>query len=220
MESLGTKCVLSPHQIGTGAILVAYYETLIIILATCVTSRSEILTDAYLPNFQTIIDQSRIVLDTSARADGTQPPFTFDANVSGPLWFTCLRCRDPTIRQVALALLRRAPQVHGFYKTTLATTFIEKMVVVESMFAMSAAQGTACSTKLLESSNAPMPEEARLGPVTVFRARDGFPPGTTEEEIAKWTKNRDQAFLQFSRNKHDLASDTWQLVHDYIPIDL
>lgn len=219
MESLGTKYVLSPQQIGTGALLVAYHETLLVMLATCVTSRSEILTDAYLPNFHTIIEQSRIALDASARSDGTQPPFTFDASVAGPLWFTCLRCRDPSFRRTALSLLRRTPQVHGFYKNTHATTFIEKMVVVETMFAVNAAQGAASSTTL-ESLDTPIPEEARLGPVTVFRARDGFPPGTTEEEIAKWSHNQDQAFLRFSRNKHDLASDTWQLVHEYIPVDL
>ncbi|KAJ5815228.1 hypothetical protein N7474_007005 [Penicillium riverlandense] len=200
MESLGTKYILSPQQIGTNALLVAYYETLIVMLATCVTSRSEILTDAYLPNFQTIIDQSRIALDASARSDGTQPPFTFDASVASPLWFTCLRCRDPGFRRAALALLRRTPQVYGFYKNTQATTFIEKMVAVEMMFAVNAAQGTASSTTL-ESSNTPLPEEA-------------------QEEIAKWSHNQDQAFLRFSRNKHDLASDTWQLVHEYVPIDL
>ncbi|CAL5874833.1 uncharacterized protein PFLUO_LOCUS9135 [Penicillium psychrofluorescens] len=219
MESLGTKYVLSPQQIRTGALLVAYHETMIVILATCVTSRSEILTDAYLPNFQTIIDQSRIALDASARPDGTQPPFTFDASIAVPLWFTCLRCRDPSLRRTALALLRRTPQVYGFYKNTHATTFVEKMVVVETMLAVNAAQEMASATTL-ESSNTSIPEEARLGPVTVFRAREGFPPGTTEEEIAKWSHNPDQAFLRFSRNKHELASDTWQLVHEYIPIDL
>ncbi|KAJ5605956.1 C6 zinc finger domain protein [Penicillium lagena] len=172
MGSLGTKYVLSPQQIGTGALLVAYHETLLVLLATCVTSRSEILTDAYLPNFQTIIEQSRIALDASARSDGTQPPFTFDASVAGPLWFTCLRCRDPGFRRTALALLRRTPHVHGFYKNTHATTFIEKMVVVEKTLAVKAVQGTA-NSGTVESSNTPIPEEARLGPVTVFRARDG-----------------------------------------------
>ncbi|KJK63196.1 hypothetical protein P875_00033903 [Aspergillus parasiticus SU-1] len=268
IDGLHTKDRLSPQQIGTGALLLAYYEMSFVILATCISS-SHMIYDAYIPNFQNIVKQSGIAINALARSDGTQPPFTFEINVGFPLWFTCLRCREPKIRRMALALFRRGPQAQAFYNSAGAAALGERVMLLEEALAIRANQGKTQPLQLdstktaidshayspghssdvssLDSSCPPftqdseldahshpvptdraattpttlfVPEEARLGPIGIFRSQDGFPPGTKEEEVEKWNQRRDQSFLRFSRNEHDQASDTWHVVHEYVPIDV
>ncbi|OOF90365.1 hypothetical protein ASPCADRAFT_135226 [Aspergillus carbonarius ITEM 5010] len=64
-----------------------------------------------------------------------------------------------------------------------------------------------------------IPEEARIKPINIFRVQDGFPPGTTEEDIAKWSPYRDQSFMHFLRNERDPVTGNWQIVHGFTPID-
>lgn len=240
IASLRSKGRSSPEQTSTAALLCTYHETVFIILETCV-SPSRMLVDAYLPNFQTIIEQSSIALDAYTQPDGTQPPFTFEISVGLPIWFTCLRCREPGIRRMALDLLRRAPQVQGVYKLPPAVTFGEKVIILEEMYgsALDAAQGMTNSTTpgstdtLVHSrgtssdvSPSPdistgvlIPEEARIRPTGIFRPREGIPPEIREEDVAKWKPSLDQDLLQFTRIKYDMVSDTWQIVHGCVPID-
>lgn len=82
-----------------------------------------------------------------------------------------------------------------------------------SLDSMPAELGMAPTSELI-------PEEARMGPINVFRPRDGYPPGTTAEDLVKWNPSGDQLFLRFSWNRRDLASDSWQIVHEYIPLTL
>ncbi|KAL3483492.1 hypothetical protein BJX62DRAFT_220236, partial [Aspergillus germanicus] len=125
----------SPKETSTIALLTAYHEMAYTIAAICISPRKT-LTDKYLQNFQNIVDNSRIALDASARSDGSQPPFTFDIGVGFPIWFTCLRCADPGIRRQALALLRRAPQVEGFYGNSTITVSAEAIMVIEESLAV------------------------------------------------------------------------------------
>lgn len=132
MESSRVTGSLTPEAIGTSALFSAIYEALFIMLEVSASS-SEVITDAFLPNFQRIVEQSRIALDASMRSDGTQPPFTFDISPGVALWFTCLRCRDPAIRREALALMLRSPRVQGFYSNMSAVTFGERIMLLEEM---------------------------------------------------------------------------------------
>ncbi|KAL4750603.1 hypothetical protein BDW72DRAFT_175516 [Aspergillus terricola var. indicus] len=132
------KASLLPQQTSTIALLYTHHEMLYIIITTCV-SRFKTTTDTCLPNFQTIVEQSRIALDASNRPDGTQPPFTFDIGVGFPLWFAVLRCAEPLTRRAAITLLKRAPQVQGFYARTFGVNFAQAVVDVEETFARSMA---------------------------------------------------------------------------------
>ncbi|KAJ0421420.1 hypothetical protein BJY00DRAFT_312028 [Aspergillus carlsbadensis] len=120
---------------STIALLSAYHEMAYTLTAICISPRKT-LTDSYVQNFQNIVDHSRAALDASARSDGSQPPFTFDIGVGFPIWFTCLRCADPGIRRQALALLRRAPLVEGFYGNRTVTVSAEAIMVIEESLAM------------------------------------------------------------------------------------
>ncbi|PWY88209.1 C6 zinc finger domain protein [Aspergillus heteromorphus CBS 117.55] len=251
INSLRSKDVLSPQQISSSTLLSACHKTLFIQLSICL-SPFQTTPDAYEPLFQTIVDESRMVLDGSGRSDGTQPPFTYDISVGLPLWFTSLRCREPTLRRAALALLRRAPQILGFYKSADGVMFAEGVMMLEEAYAqaMNAQRaddsvpeltndlpiqaidaGTTPDTNPVPipkamamsiNTNKPtallIPEEARMGPVRMFRASEGFPPETPDDEIAKWSHSPDQGFLRFSRNKLDPATNTWHRVHGYMPI--
>ncbi|KAL3455914.1 hypothetical protein BJX64DRAFT_271522 [Aspergillus heterothallicus] len=126
--------ILPAQQTATIALLSAYHAMTRTMVSIC-TSPRKVVTDAYLPNFRAIVQHSRLALDASARSDGTQPPFTFDIGVGFPVWFTCLRCADPGIRREALELLRRAPQVEGFYGNGTITVSAEGVMLIEEGFA-------------------------------------------------------------------------------------
>lgn len=235
MACLHSKGRLSPDQTSTAALLWTYHETVLIILETCV-SPSRMLIDAYLPSFQTIVEQSSIALDAYMQPDGTQPPFTFEISVGLPIWFTCLRCRDPGIRRMALDLLRRAPQVQGVYKLPPAVRFSEKVIILEETYESTKNTEQAIATASIDyqshirekssdaSSSTDMPtgvlipEEARIRPIGIFRPREGIPPEIMEEDVAKWNASLDQDFLRFTRNKYE-DSGIWQIVHECVPID-
>jgi len=223
---------VSPEQIGTAALLSSYHEMLYIILETC-TSLSLTNFDAFIPNFQKIVEQSAIALKASRRSDGTQPPFTFEISVGLPLWFTSLRCRDPRTRRTALTLLRQAPPVQGFYQCSIGTAVGERIMdLEESWMNMSAAQHNINATVPRpkgHSHPAPditsnsktifIPEEARIGPITLFRPREGLPSGTSEEDIAEWNLGSDQVYLRFSRNERGPVDNSWRMVYKYVPFD-
>ncbi|KAL2869555.1 Zn(II)2Cys6 transcription factor domain-containing protein [Aspergillus lucknowensis] len=243
VDSLQLKNALSRQQVSTIALLTSYHEMSFIIISIC-TSPLKTITDNYLQNFRNIVDQSRIALDASAREDGTQPPFTFDIGVGFPIWFTCLRCADPTIRRDAIALLRRAPQVQGFYGNPTVLISAEALMIVEESLAVainaqcsgsSDCEVTSADLSIFDISDSftvpevnlsppptslNIPEEARIKPLAGFRPRDGLPAGLGDENTTRWNRGRDQPFLHFSRNEYDRENGTWREIHDCIPVDL
>lgn len=245
MNCLPAKDNLTLQQIGTSALLSSYHDMLYVMIETC-TSLSLTQFDLYLPNFQNIVEQSAIALNASVQSDGTQPPFTFEISVGLPIWFTSLRCRDPRTRRAALALLHKSPMVQGFYQTSFGAAMSEKIMELEESQAMSMAAAyqnpnfgklestheVISGSELSKSSySAPqglehripttllIPEEVRIGPIDVFRPMDGFLPGTTERDVAKWNRGSDQPFLRLSRNERDLTSNSLRLVYECIPLD-
>ncbi|KAJ9489727.1 hypothetical protein VN97_g3555 [Penicillium thymicola] len=245
MTVLHAKDILSPQQIGTGALLLSYHDMLYVMLETC-TSLSFMQFDAYLPNFRNIVEQSAIAPKASVRSDGTQPPFTFDLNIGLPLWFTSLRCREPHTRRAALALLRQAPSVQGFYQCSMWAGVGQIIMELEESHAMAmnathpttnfgaldSTNGLISSSEIAVSSYSAhanmrpkippallIPEEARIGPIAAFRPMDGFPPGTTEADIVKWNRGPDQVFLRFSQVERSLTGNPSRMVYKYIPLD-
>ncbi|KAJ5223955.1 C6 zinc finger domain protein [Penicillium chermesinum] len=237
MEALNMRG-LSQQEIAVASIVMAYHETVLIILAVCNTP-SHTSIDAYLPHFQNIVDNCTVGLQASLKPDGSQAPFTFEIGIAFPLWFTGLRCRDPTIRRSALALAQHGPQVQGFYRSTEMAAFGELIMMMEENYGrtINAARGqrmpeisegandkdqfkqpkvlldtnrsltkakvafspspfpvTTSMTAELPST-ALIPEQARVQPIGMFRAQDGFPPGTPEQDIVKWAHRPEQPFF-------------------------
>ncbi|CAI7622951.1 unnamed protein product [Penicillium pancosmium] len=229
--------VLSASEIGTGALLLTYYEMLSVMLTVCVSS-SRITTDACFHNFQNIVEQGAVAVNSLAGPDGTLPPFTFEVGVGLPLWFTCLRCREPTVRRTALALLRRTHRLYGLYKRDEGAALAETIMMIEERQAieMSIAPSTISGqlsilNSTLTASPSPPPSEvdirtpglvipqgARIRPHGVFRPRDGCPPEATEKDIAAWKRNDEQPIMQYSWNEYDQASNMWTRVYGYAPL--
>ncbi|KAL4997420.1 hypothetical protein BDV10DRAFT_195139 [Aspergillus recurvatus] len=224
---------MPPQQTSTIALLSTHHEMLYIILTTC-TSRFKCTTDTCLQNFQTILEQSRVALNASARSDGRQPPFTFDISVGFPLWFTVLRCAEPRTRREALGLLRRAPEVQGFYANTFGVSFAEAVMHVEEKLAMDMyiSMGPPGSRSPLFSTVSPLhspgnssnlslhSRKARIKPYGIFIPRNGIPAGTSEEDVKKWNVSPNQPFLQYSRNRVDRSTWNWRVVDEVIPITI
>lgn len=171
-------------------------------------------------------------------------------NIRYPLWSTCLRCREPRIRRAALALLRPPPKVQGCQPaaalgeqiiimeeargaamnaghataysnpaepaepSTASESYLREIHRLQREFVSDACRiGWHIAIRLI-------PEEARSGPLKASRPRDGLPAGTSDEDIAEWIQSPDQKILRLSRNTRNLPTDTWCVVHEYIPIEM
>ena len=232
---------LPSSQAGTGALLLTYYDMLSVMLAVCVSS-SRITTDACFHNFQNIVEQGTVAVDSLTRDDGTLPPFTFEVGVGLPLWFTCLRCREPTVRRAALSLLRRTHRVYGLYKRDEGAALAEAIMLFEESHAIEPSKASNTindqlsildSTSMLAASPSPpaseteaqitqalIPQDARIRPHGVFRPRDGLPPEVTANDMVQWKGKDDQLFMQYSWNQYERHSNTWTRIYGYVPIGL
>lgn len=219
-----------PSQLPSSvtSLLLSFHAAASIITAVC-TEQLETAYDAYLPQFQLIVEQSTIHLEASAGPDGRQPPFTFEMGAGLPLFLTAIKCRDPWVRRTALELLRKAPPVQALWKcppgATLAEAFMkleesghESTMYDESTRAHTVSEGQYAGSKRPTPPTALIPEESRIHAYCVFRPRDDpFPLG--DLDISKWNRSPDQIYLKFSRNRMDEKTKTWQMVHDIVPID-
>ncbi|KAA8644207.1 hypothetical protein EYZ11_004662 [Aspergillus tanneri] len=132
------KSSQEPHTNGA-ALLLTYHAAARIFVSTCLT-RSEMIYDAYMADFQTIVEQSNSYMDATVGTAGAQPPFTFEMGAGASLFLTALKCRDRAIRQKALDLMRRAPPVQGFYKCAPGVTLAEKVSELEDAFSLTLAE--------------------------------------------------------------------------------
>ncbi|GFF25559.1 hypothetical protein IFM61606_09490 [Aspergillus udagawae] len=117
----------SELPISVTSLLLSFHAVTSIVTAVS-TEHLETAYDAFLPQFQLIVEQSAVHLEASAGPNGRQPPFTFEMGPGLSLLMTVIKCRDPWLRRRALGLLRKAPPVQALYKcppgATLAEAFI------------------------------------------------------------------------------------------------
>lgn len=210
-------------------LLLTYHAAASISLSACLTS-SEAIYDAHIADFVTIVEQADLTLRTSAGPDGSQPPFTFEMGVGIPLFLTAMKCREPILRHRALRLLRQAPPMQGFFKCTPVALLAGNLMKLEEGYAcmMQEAKSeadyfdTARSTmETLSKQTLPghIPEEARVSFCGVFRPANGFPPGITECDVARWGCGPDQMYLNYLRRSFDATSKSWQQVSEIVPLE-
>jgi len=78
-------------------------------------SLHEMLFDTYVPDFERMVNLSEALLKhpgNSTAASG-KSSYSFDMNILAPLYHTACRCREPSIRRKALALLEDFPRREG-----------------------------------------------------------------------------------------------------------
>ena len=120
----------SPEHLGALQfdVCVRVFET------TVATSNSvdEIIYDTFTERFQYVVNSSREILqkdhDLRARAG---PRLRFDMGLIMPLFFTATRCRDGTVRKLAIALLRKWKGRNGVWDGVQAARVAEWVVRIE-----------------------------------------------------------------------------------------
>ncbi|KAB8074924.1 hypothetical protein BDV29DRAFT_156181 [Aspergillus leporis] len=100
-------------------------------MASTYVAHQEMIYDKYLDQFHELVKHATFALSACSFADFTTPSFTFDEGVGLPLFFTALKCRDRTLRQEALALLQRSPQIRGLFKSRPWAALAELIIQVE-----------------------------------------------------------------------------------------
>jgi hypothetical protein len=112
-----------------------YHASASIIVTGCLTQRQTVY-DVHHADFLLIIKQASLALGVSTGPDGSQPPFTFDMGTGIPLAVTVVECRDPDPRRRALALLKQAPPMQGFFKCTPVALLAENLMKPEEGFTL------------------------------------------------------------------------------------
>ncbi|KAH8689839.1 hypothetical protein BGW36DRAFT_350767 [Talaromyces proteolyticus] len=120
--------VSDPLQQSSLSTLLTFYTALFIMVSTCL-SQQEIDYDSHMGQFQLLVKHAT---DACAAYDDSQcPPFTFEMGPGMPLYVTAVKCRAPELRRKALALLRRVPQIQGFFKCASWAALAEKAIQLE-----------------------------------------------------------------------------------------
>lgn len=216
---------------GTEPILLTYHAAAFVLVATCLTLHQSVY-DSHMDKFQTIVNQSSLILDALAKPDGAPPPFTFEMGVGLPLYLTALKCRHPALRRRALHLLKRSPPVQGFYKCIPSIALTENLMKLEEHYSAQIFQssGSNGASEALNNAHfdddgghaleflAIIPEQARICDAGVFRPRNGIPPNVSEVNITKWNLGPNQLFISFRRLLPGISSHEWAIAHDCVPI--
>ena len=100
------------------------YVVSLVWLSTALDAEEETY-DKYLPEFQTICKEAAHII-----AGGT-PLFQLEMGVIPPLYFTALRCRDPSTRLRAQELLQQAPAKEGLWNREEALRVVRRVVNLE-----------------------------------------------------------------------------------------
>ena len=102
------------------------------ILFQAVPQFDELIFDAYLEHFQSIVSHSREMLDTFCKGHSSNAPIHASLNVLPPLFLTALKCRDSMIRRDAISLIQRSPPgICGTWDGATAATIAQAVVSVE-----------------------------------------------------------------------------------------
>lgn len=90
--------------------------------------------DNYYVEFDTIMTHATAVAKRPkhTRSKGTpKPAFSLDTGIILPLYFVATKCRHPTIRRKAIALLKSTPRQEGVLNSMLTGRVAERLVEIE-----------------------------------------------------------------------------------------
>ncbi|CAN9149622.1 unnamed protein product [Alternaria sp. RS040] len=121
------------------ALKIGYYTTYT--ASACVHDASQMSFDAYLDSFKTIIYHAEFLVnktvDTASPTQehrmhsGAAANFTFDTCLVPALYYVALRCRHPSTRRAAIALLSRDLPREGLWDPGLYRIVAERIVEIE-----------------------------------------------------------------------------------------
>jgi len=152
--------------------------------------------DAFNEIFQYTINLAEIYITMESPADagiitGSSLRFTLEPGISKVIYLIASKCREPSIRRQAIALMYRSQWQEGMWDGKLIGRFMEKCVDLE--------EARACCPNGVTSSK-DIPEAARFGYVVLATTAD---PMSARLVCARYRHETDGAFLM-----HD---EIWKL---------
>ncbi|KAM0259115.1 hypothetical protein ACHAQJ_003486 [Trichoderma viride] len=110
-------------------ILLVHYKVIYIWIRVC-TAAEETATDSYRTDFEELVHYAEQIAKPGT-AVTTPQPLSFDVQTLGPLYYTALKCRYPTIRRRALELLQLAPRREGLWNGHYAYLTAKRVIELE-----------------------------------------------------------------------------------------
>jgi hypothetical protein len=113
------------HRGPAEYLLRMHHRTIFIWLSVCL-SIEECAADFHVDGF-------REVVELGGRLTRTEPreKFSFEMRIIPPLYYTAMKCRDPSIRREALQLLRLAPPREGLWDARIAMRVAQRAIELE-----------------------------------------------------------------------------------------
>ncbi|KAK6068018.1 C6 zinc finger domain-containing protein [Seiridium cupressi] len=138
MKTVFADCSIHDH-LGL-RIFKIYYTMASIILGTCLSHRREITFDAFIPGFASLISQVEHIWkivgylehDTSLPSmSGIGPSFSIEMGTFPALYYTALKCRNPSLRRRAIFLILRSPHAELIWSGPLLGRIASKVMALE-----------------------------------------------------------------------------------------
>ena len=131
---------LNSRELQGAALLKIHYTTAKIMFSTSADPREISQTpkstpaaleryDLHLDDFRLIVNLSRsLIMATEQTAPECQTPLCFsgDLGLIGPLYYTCIRCPDESMRTIAMSLLRKSPRKEGMWDSVMIAQMIQQ----------------------------------------------------------------------------------------------
>ncbi|KAJ5656108.1 hypothetical protein N7507_008058 [Penicillium longicatenatum] len=123
------KAAGNPAKQDALNLLLVHYKVIYIWIRVCTTA-GEMATDSYFSDFEELVQYAEQIINPSV---GTTKPQTlsFDIQILGPLYYTALKCRHPTIRRRALEMLQFAPRREGLWNAHHAYITAKRVIELE-----------------------------------------------------------------------------------------
>jgi len=110
-------------------LLLTHYKVLYIWIRVCTTA-GEMATDAFLAEFEELVQYAERITYTGSGTSAFQP-LSFDLQLVGPAHYATLKCRDPVLRRRALELLRKGPRREGPWNAHHAYVTAKRLIEFE-----------------------------------------------------------------------------------------
>ncbi|UKZ66031.1 uncharacterized protein TrAtP1_007213 [Trichoderma atroviride] len=118
----------SPANQDALNILLVHFKVIYIWIRVCTTA-GETAPDSYHGDFEELLHYAEQIAKPDTGL--VPPPLSFDVQILGPLYYTALKCRHPTIRRRALEMLQSAPRREGLWNGHYAYVTAKRVIELE-----------------------------------------------------------------------------------------
>jgi hypothetical protein len=126
-----------------GAILLEIHSNSLSVMLDTALDKSKTFRNTSAPRFlrivtlvESLLSPQNQFLSSFITPPSRLPHYSFDLGVIGPLFYTAVKCWDPTVRSKALSLLRHPniPHREGMYNATMTAAIAQRVAVMEENF--------------------------------------------------------------------------------------